>query len=71
MDKTEYTLNHMLEDLSKHHRNRKELIVEYVNSRLEKSLQNYYEELLSSYDELTRRDAAKVLKKMLDTKGDK
>ena len=57
-------LLHMLGDLNNHHRKRKELLPEYVNSRLDKSLKNYYEELISNYDALIRKDAAKVLRAM-------
>lgn len=57
-------LLHMLDDLNNHHRKRKELLPEYVNSRLDKSLKNYYEELISNYDALIRKDAAKVLRAM-------
>ena len=71
MDKVEDTLNHMLKDLNSHHRKRKELLVKYVNKRLDKGLHNYYEELMASYDMLVRRDAQKVLKKMFPKGGDK
>lgn len=54
----------MLEELASHHRNKKDLLPIYVNTRLDKSLKNYYEELLNIYDSLVRKDAAKVLKKM-------
>lgn len=57
-------LLHMLDDMSKHHRKRKDLLPEYVNARLDKSLKSYYEELISSYDALIRKDAAKVLRVM-------
>ena len=57
-------LLHMLDDLASHNRKKKELLPMYVNLRLDKSLKNYYEELLSVYDSLVRKDAAKVLKKI-------
>ena len=57
-------LLHMLDDLASHNRKKKELLPMYVNLRLDKSLKNYYEELLSVYDSLVRKDATKVLKKI-------
>ena len=59
-----YFFLHMLDDLASHNRKKKELLPMYVNLRLDKSLKNYYEELLSVYDSLVRKDAAKVLKKI-------
>lgn len=65
MHNVERTLRNMLNDLSSHHRDKSELLTHYVNSRLDKSLKNYYEELMQTYDYLTRRDAERVLKRAL------
>ena len=65
MQNVERTLRNMLNDLSEHHRHKSELLTHYVNSRLDKSLKNYYEELMQTYDYLTRRDAERVLRRAL------
>lgn len=65
MQNVERTLRNMLNDLSEHHRDKSELLTHYVNSRLDKSLKNYYEELMQTYDYLTRRDAERVLRRAL------
>lgn len=70
MEDTKIILNHMLQDLKKYNGKRKDLLVKYVNDRLDKGIHSYYEELMSSYDMLVRRDAQKVLRKMLP-KGEK
>lgn len=65
------TLNSMILDLKKHDRNKQELIEEYINSRLDKSLKSYYEDLMQTYNSITKRDAARVLKKAMQSKGEK
>lgn len=65
MSNIESTLRGMLQDLSRHHRGRKQLLIEYVNSRLDKSLKSYYNELMSTYEMLSRRNATRVLKRLL------
>lgn len=65
MSKVEIILRGMLNDLSNHHRGRKQLLIEYVNNRLDKSLKSYYNELMSTYEMLSRRNATRVLKKLL------
>ena len=65
------TLNNMIFDLKKHNRSKQELIEDYINSRLDKSLKSYYEDLMQTYNSITKRDAARVLKKAMQSKGEK
>lgn len=60
------TLHRMLDDICAHHRKRRELLEYYVNARLDKSIQSYYEELMDSYNALTKRDAARVLRRAVE-----
>lgn len=57
------TLHRMLDDIHSHNGKRRELLEYYVNARLDKSIQSYYEELMDSYNALTKRDAARVLRR--------
>lgn len=65
---TANTLQHMLKDLRGHSRSRADLLPQYIQTRLDKSVQSYYEDLLRTSAALERREAQKVLKAM--TKGD-
>lgn len=68
MDNTKKILFSMLDDLSKiGDKKKKELIEEYINARLDKSLKSYYEELMQTYKSLTKRDAARVLKRVMSS----
>lgn len=60
----EQLLREMLQDLSRHNGTREKLLPLYLQKRMDLSLKNYYEELMQTYEELTKRDAARVLKKM-------
>ena len=60
------TLHKMLDDIHAHNRRRRELLEYYVNTRLDKSIQSYYEELMDSYNALTKRDAARVLRRAME-----
>ena len=75
MDNTKKILFGMIDDLSKRGgKKKKELIEEYINARLDKSLKSYYEELMQTYKSLTKRDAARVLKRVMssgDSNNDK
>lgn len=64
MSKAEIILKEMLEDVKKHKRDPKLLLNDYVQSRLEKSLQTYYEQLCSSYTSLAAKDEQRILKKL-------
>lgn len=54
----------MINDLSKHNRDKNELQLMYVEERLNKSLQSYYESLNESLSFLYHRNEKNVLKKM-------
>lgn len=55
-------LNRMLKDLDNYREKDKSILLEkYVNDRLSKSLQVYYDSLIKSLNSLTNKDAYKVL----------
>ena len=49
-------LERILQDLSKHHRDKSTLMVEAVNSRLSKSIEAYYKELTDSFNYLAKQN---------------
>lgn len=56
-------LNRMLKDLDNYREKDKNILLEkYVNNRLSKSLQVYYDSLIKSLNSLADKDAYKVLK---------
>lgn len=56
-------LNRMLKDLDNYREKDKSILLEkYVNDRLSKSLQVYYDSLIKSLNSLVDKDAYKVLK---------
>lgn len=55
-------LENMLDEMSKFHRSKDELMSLYVSKRLEKSLQTYYEDLSESVSYLDAKNSMKVLK---------
>ena len=57
-------LKDMLEELSTHHRDKKDLRKMYVIDRLNTSVKNYYTDLLTGYNELVKKDALKVMREM-------
>lgn len=55
-------LNRMLKDLDNYREKDKSILLEkYVNDRLSKSLQVYYDSLIKSLNSLINKDACKVL----------
>ena len=60
-------LKSMLTDLDKY--NKKISISDFIQKRLEYSIQNYYADLLNTSESLRYKDAIKVMKIM--SKGDK
>ena len=58
------TLDNILNDLSKHKRNKDELLILYINERLDKSLHTYYSSLISSVNYLKYRNCKNVMDKM-------
>ena len=53
-----------LTELQQHKRNKEDLILLYVNNRLETSLVNYYSDLQDSINYLERRRELNLMKKM-------
>lgn len=62
---TQDTLNNMLKDLKAHRRPKESLINYYVQTRLTKSIQSYYSDLLKAQAQLEAREARKVFKEMV------
>lgn len=58
-------LKEMLKDLSQHRRSRPALLPQYIQMRLDKSVQSYYEDLLKTSAALERKDAQRVLREMV------
>lgn len=56
-------LKRMINELDQHKKSKKELLSQYIQTRLDLSLKNYYEDLMKAYDAITRKDAAKVIKR--------
>lgn len=56
-------LEGMLADMKKHHRDKGDLLNNSIELRLNKSLKNYYSELMSTYNVLVRKDAIRVMRK--------
>ncbi len=52
----------ILEDLNNHKRDKKSLLLNYVNERLNKSLRVYYSELMNSFNYLRYKDELKLSK---------
>lgn len=63
-------LDKMLADLKSHKRDKKVLINLYIEQRLNKSLKNYYEELLSTQNMIIRRSNRKAIDRIFKS-GDK
>lgn len=51
-------------NLSEHHRNRKEVLIDCVNLKLNQSLQDYYKSMLRSQNVLANRNPIRTIKKM-------
>lgn len=54
----------MIEDIKNHERSKEVLLPFYIQKRMDLSIKNYYEELMQTYDELMKKDAFKVIKRM-------
>lgn len=59
-----HQLSSILKDLNKHKRNKSQLLEEAVQKRLDLSLQNYYRDILESYEFLSNRNALKLARKL-------
>ena len=54
----------ILNDLNKYKREKSDLLAYYVEMRLNKSFQSYYDELTQSFKYSSRKDGYKVMKKL-------
>ena len=54
----------MLEELSEHKRDKQRLTEIFIQARLDKSVQAYYEELTQSYNSLKIKNEVHVLRKL-------
>ena len=57
-------LNKILGDLNKHNRSKAQLLEYFVVTRLDASLNVYYDEILESYEFLKSRNQLKLAKKI-------
>ena len=55
-------LNNMLKDISKYKRNKDNLLEYYIQERLNKSLETYYNQLSHSLEYLISKNGLRVLK---------
>lgn len=62
---TNQTLRNMLLDIQRHERDQAGLLEHYIQLRLDRSLINYYTDLMQTYDFLSHRDAQRVLKQLV------
>lgn len=62
---TQTALRKMLADLSQHHRDPKDLLPQYIQLRLDKSVKSYYDDLLRASAALERKEAQRVFKEMV------
>lgn len=61
----EEVVKQMLEDVKKHNRTKDELLAYYIQTRLDKSIKTYYQQLLESYNFLSNvSDESKIIKKL-------
>ena len=54
-------LNNMLKDLSEHKRNKNDLLLFYIDKRLDKSLHSYYDNLIKSVNYINTVDKKKII----------
>ena len=57
-----HVFNNMLDSLSEHKRNRKQVLIDSINDRLNNSLNVYYSELENSLSYLNSKDSFRVIK---------
>ena len=62
---SEEILIKMLSNIKNHQRNPDQLFEYYVQKRLDKSLQTYYKQLMSSFSSLSSYDEKNVLKQLV------
>ena len=51
-------------DLNKHHRDKSKLLEYYINTRLSKTIDAYYSDIMDSYNYLNNRDEFNMIKRM-------
>ena len=51
-------------DLNKHHRDKSKLLAYYINTRLNKTIDAYYSDIMDSYNYLNNRDEFNMIKRM-------
>lgn len=57
-------LKYILNDLDKHKRPKQQILAECIQTRLDRSLQSYYQDLMESYNYLCQRNALRLAKKL-------
>jgi molecular chaperone GrpE (heat shock protein) len=55
-------LERILDDLSRHHRDKSTVMTESVDERLSKAVEVYYKELMDSLEYLSKKNSARVLR---------
>ena len=68
MGVVEQNLKEMLQDLSAHQRDKSDLLIGYVEDRLNKTVDTYYKSVLQSAKLLERRNPDKVAKSVIKQK---
>ena len=51
-------------DLNKHHRDKSKSLEYYINTRLNKTIDAYYSDIMDSYNYLNNRDEFNMIKRM-------
>ena len=51
-------------DLNKHHRDKSKLLEYYINTRLNKSIDAYYSDIMDNYNYLNNRNEFNMIKRM-------
>lgn len=51
-------------DLNKYHRDKSKLLEYYINTRLNKTIDAYYSDIMDSYNYLNNRDEFNMIKRM-------
>ena len=51
-------------DLNKHHRDKSKLLEYYINTRLNKTIDAYYSDIMDNYNYLNNRDEFNMIKRM-------
>lgn len=65
MNNLEQLCIHLLKDLKEYnHTNKEDLLLKYINERLDKSFETYQEELQTGFEYLKRRNELNVIRKL-------